>query len=102
MSKTGLSPQKNSEQKTERANPGKNGNALRVGNPGNKGGGRPPSEFKDWLSGVLADPTARAVFEAHIKSGNMKAWSIAAEYSATKPPQQHKVDATVTFKATKE
>jgi hypothetical protein len=39
--------------------PGKNGGRLRVGNPGNKGGGRQPEWFKELCRDMIASPKAR-------------------------------------------
>lgn len=47
-------PKEKTPRKTPKVNVGKNGNALRVGNPGNKGGtGRPPNEFKETLRNLV-------------------------------------------------
>ncbi len=66
MAKAEAEP-KSTEQSTERFNPGKNGNALKVGNPGHiGGGGRPPNELRalakvDW---ELGQKHIRAACEA--------------------------------------
>ena len=90
-----------------------NGAPLIPGNPGNSGGkkgrsGRKPlgvlsrRGFVEWCDTLLRDETVRRVAEARAKSGDTKVLELAAKYSQSLPAQQHKVDATVTFRAVKE
>lgn len=85
--------------------PQPHGGALYAGGvPGHDGSnaGRPPDDYKQWLRDIRNKPNARKVFEAHVESGDIKFWDHAAKYSETPMPQEHKVAATVTFKAVRE
>ena len=44
--------------------PGKNGGRLRRGNPGNKGGGRLPDEYKAMCRAMVSSPKAQKAVEA--------------------------------------
>jgi hypothetical protein len=46
----------NTEGKSETI--GRNGNRLKRGNPGNKGGGRPPEEFRETCRHLVSSPAA--------------------------------------------
>lgn len=90
---------------TETPRTGKNGNPLKTGNPGNKGGGRPPDAFKDFLARLRRDPKALAAFRAAaLDSSNRSfgaAWKLAAEYDEEKPAEkkqlQGKFEVSVRF-----
>jgi hypothetical protein len=83
--------------------PQPHGGALSAGNPGNKGGGRPPAAFKAFLAQLRADPKAQEAFEAAAHDATSRnfsaAWKIAAEYDDDKPAEKHaiagKVEVTV-------
>lgn len=95
---------KKSAAKTPDLVPQEHGGALLSGGvPGNKGGtGRPPDEFKQWLAETLNRPGFRKSFEEKMDAADPKAADFAAEFTTQKPAQQHKVDATVLFKAVRE
>jgi hypothetical protein len=59
-------------------------------------------DFVQWCKDLLADETVRDMASARAKSGDTKVLEFAAKYAHSPAPQQHKVDATVTFKAVKE
>lgn len=50
--------------------PGRNGGRLRVGNPGNKGGGRPSNEWRNLMSEFSSDPRALASLRRSLRGKN--------------------------------
>jgi hypothetical protein len=85
--------------------PQEHGGALLTGGvPGHDGSnaGRKPDAFKAWLATTLDRPGFREAFEKKMDAGDIKAAEYATAYVESKPAQQHKVDATVVFKAEKE
>ena len=87
----------NTEKKTE-PRLGKNGNPLRTGNPGNKGGGRKPSNFIQWCQEVTDNETVRMVQLARAKSGDIKILDLAARYGHGIPKQLVEHSGDVTFR----
>jgi hypothetical protein len=80
--------------------PGKNGGALKTGNPGNAGGGRRPAWVEEWADGVLSDPETRKQV-ASIMGGkkNPKAfaamWKALSERAFGKPTESIEVSGAV-------
>lgn len=73
--------------------PQPHGGALNAGGtPGNKGGGRPPKAFKDFLSELRRDPDAQDALEKAAKNPGSPAfraaWSIAAQYDDERPGEK--------------
>lgn len=58
------------ENTVENFAPGKNGGRLRVGNPGNKGGGRQPEWFKELCRAMVSSPKARAAAKAILEDAS--------------------------------
>ena len=71
--------------------PGRNGGTLRVGNPGNKGGGRLPGWLETFCDDLLADPTAQEQVKAILRDKDHAAfasmWRTVAERAHGKPKQ---------------
>jgi hypothetical protein len=75
------------------------GGKLRTGNPGNKGGGRKPLEYKQWLASLLDSDTHRQEFAKAMESRADPRFEFAtkhaAEFGHGKPAQTVHVNATV-------
>lgn len=76
--------------------PQKHGGALNAGGtPGNRGGGRPPKPFKDFLAELRKDPTAQETLKAVATDAGNKncvaAWKLIAEYDDEKPAKKVEV-----------
>jgi malonyl CoA-acyl carrier protein transacylase len=72
---------------------------LRTGNPGNKGGGRPPSGLKEALEALRKDPKALKALSTAARNAKSKgfpiAWKLAERYDPERPSEKHDVSLTV-------
>lgn len=73
--------------------PQAHGGALNAGGtPGNKGGGRPPQAFKDFLATLRNDPDAQDALKKAALDPAMgsfgAAWKIVTEYDDAKPAKK--------------
>lgn len=81
--------------------PGKFGGSLRSGNPGNKGGGRPPNWLKDWCDELLADKDSKQQVQDILKNKDHPAftqmWKAVADraHGKAKEHVEHSVDSTL-------
>jgi hypothetical protein len=87
--------------------------ALQVGNPGNKGGGRPPNWLKDWCDELLAKPDSKKQVEEILANKDHAAfatmWAKVAERAHGKAKESVEISGpdggplamTVTFVAAK-
>ena len=71
---------------------------LKPGPKGNKGGGRKTDTFIEWCRGLTHDGTARMVYEARNRSGDLNVMKFAAEYAHGKPSQLLEHSGEVTIK----
>lgn len=83
-------------QNSARTQPGANGGTLKVGNPGNKGGGRPPDAWKA-LCADMADRGAKAALAKQVLDDPehpawLGAWKFVAEQAHGKAAQTIKGD----------
>jgi len=70
------------DKQSERSNPGRNGNKLRVGNPGNKGGtGRPRNEFKQFCEDLLRQPNVQSTLERVLTDPDSRNYGHALKYA---------------------
>jgi hypothetical protein len=69
------------------------------GVPGNPGGGRPPSAFKDFLAELRANPEALAALKKAASDPEMKsfgsAWKIVTDYDPDKPAEKKELSGKV-------
>lgn len=72
-----------------------NGGKLRTGNPGNKGGGRTPEAFKDFLKRLRADPEFQDELEAAAKNSLTKGYGsalkVVTDYDDDKPAEKRQI-----------
>jgi hypothetical protein len=85
-----MSPKKPASLKRQgRETPKKNGGILRIGNPGNAGGGRPKDEFKARMRELASGPETEAALTRILKDSThphyMRALAFAAEHGYGKP-----------------
>ena len=66
--------------------PGKHGGALLTGNPGNKGGGRPPNALRNFLATLRADPTFHDELEKAAKDRTDRGFAAALKLFGTTEP----------------
>jgi hypothetical protein len=76
--------------------PQPHGGALNAGGtPGNKGGGRPPKAFKNFLAELRNDPDAQDALARAAKDPALgsfgAAWKLASEYDDDKPAKKIEV-----------
>lgn len=81
---------------TPELKPQPRGGALLAGGiPGNKGGGRPPNAFKDFLADLRKDPEALAALRAAACDPSLRsfgaAWKLAADYDDEKPAEKRQI-----------
>lgn len=78
---------------------GRNGNQLRTGNPGNRGGGRPPSGLKEALAELRGDPKALKALKTAARNAKSKgfpvAWRLAERYDPDRPSEKHDVNLSI-------
>lgn len=78
--------------KTPNVRPGLHGGLLLSGNPGNKGGGRPPKAFKDFLADLRNDPKVQEAIEKaaqdHEARNFKAALDVIVRYDIEKPAEQ--------------
>jgi len=85
----------NGKQKTPTktpTNPGRNGNRLKVGNPGNRGGpGRPPNEYRDAMRQIAYNAAQIERIKAWLSDPDVRvqlqAWMAVADRGYGKPTQ---------------
>lgn len=81
--------------------PGNHGGRLLTGNPGNKGGGRPPNWLRDWCDDLLANETSKKQVEEILQDKSHPAfaqmWRSVGDRAHGKPPQSvtHEAGATL-------
>lgn len=78
--------------KTPNVRPGLHGGVLLSGNPGNKGGGRPPKAFKQFLADLRQDPRVQLAIEKAATDADAKnfkaALDVIVRYDIEKPAEQ--------------
>lgn len=71
------------------------GALLKGGQPGNKGGGREPSVFKDFLKRLRQDPAFQDTLERAAKDEKVKGYAAAlkviTDYDDDKPAEKHAI-----------
>src|SRR5688572_7203408 len=82
--------------------PQPHGGALRVGNPGNKGGGRVKEYVEKRASEILTDPTVWDVQKARAKAGADKALDRAITLVLGKPKEHAEVTTALTIRIVRE
>ena len=96
MAKPRRAPSPKTAAETPGLKPQPHGGALLAGGiPGNKGGGRPPNAFKDFLADLRRDPQALAALRAAACDPSLRsfgaAWKLAADYDDDKPAEKRQI-----------
>lgn len=83
-----------------------NGGKLRRGNPGNKGGGRPPKKFATFLKSLRDNADVQAAITTAASNPNSRGFGavlkLAAEYDEDKPKEQKELSGEIVVRVVRD